>query len=391
MMTFTSQRYSNSSRTAPAKRSQSPKYKARSAAPAPLDWNSIMANEAKATEKRNAKATPRSSGSRPGAAETPSKPRRPSVEKPAADNLKQYYKTKRQSTLPKATSPEGGGVFHKKRPGHADAEAMPPQRLNKLVAQATTLSRRAVDSLIEQGKVTLNGRTVEELGTIVADPKKAIITVSGKPIRLHTRKRTIVINKSRDCLTTRRDPQKRRTVYDILPQEYHDLTPVGRLDRNSTGLLVLTNDGDLVQELTHPKHHLPKAYRVVLDRPVEDEERLANRFLEGIWFEDEKQFARAVEVIRVSPIEWGVVLESGMNRQVRRMFAACSYDVKSLKRIAIGGFEASGLMPGKWRELRFAEIQQLRKSVRRQEHHAQRHAVQVALLEKAEAAFPGLV
>lgn len=267
----------------------------------------------------------------------------------------------------------------KKTFARRDEFKMPRQRLNKLIATVTTHSRRKVDELIQQGKVKVNGQVVRELGTVVEEPHKAKVEVAGVAVRLQVRMKTIVMNKPKDCLTTRKDPQGRRTVYDLLPKEYHDLIPVGRLDRNSTGLLIMTNDGDLVQQLTHPKYHLPKVYRVTLDRAVEDEERLANRFIEGIWFEEEAQFAKAVELIMVSPTEWGIVLESGMNRQVRRMFAACSYDVVSLKRIAIGDFQASGLMSGKFKELRYNDVQQLRRMLKRHEQQLKKDATLDAL------------
>jgi|GEM_PF-326998 len=235
-----------------------------------------------------------------------------------------------------------------------------PMRINKLVANFSAHSRREVDALILSGKVSLNGKRVRELGTIVDKPKQARVEVKGKLIKTQQRLRTIVFNKPKDTITTRSDEQGRKTIYDVLPAELRDLKPVGRLDRNSMGLLLLTNDGDLIQTLTHPSHGLDKVYRVELDRAVDDPERLAERFLSGIWLEGEDRPAKAVEVMMVNPRVWGVVLNTGMNRQVRRMFTACSYDVRSLKRLAVGPYELSGLKPGEWRELRFNDIQSLK-------------------------------
>jgi 23S rRNA pseudouridine2605 synthase len=197
-----------------------------------------------------------------------------------------------------------------------------------------------------------------------------------------------VMNKPKDCITTRSDERGRRTIYDVLPEDLKGLKPIGRLDRNSTGLLLLTNDGDMVNLLTHPKYHLTKVYRVELDRAVENPERLAQRFLEGIALEGEKQLAQAVEVFMVKPTIWGVSLNSGMYRQVRRMFDACGYDVVALKRIAIGAFQLSGLKPGEHRELRYNDVQSLKNGAMaafKQSEKDKRDAARIAkLAEKAQ-------
>jgi 23S rRNA pseudouridine2605 synthase len=395
-------RFNASSPSAPSKPSFKPKAKPSKKAELPfVDWDKVI-------PAKKATSTAAASGGKPTASSSSTKAK--ASKKPARHQLETLEPTKRsinskRSAASTARREDGkntlpaSGIDKFKRPtkvalppeekknfARRDEMKMSRQRLNKLIATATTHSRRKVDELILQGRVKLNGQTVRELGTIVEEPHKARVEISGVAVRLQIRMKTIVMNKPKDCLTTRKDPQGRKTVYDLLPKEYHDLIPVGRLDRNSTGLLIMTNDGDLVQQLTHPKYHLPKVYRVILDRPVEDEERLANRFIEGIWFEEEGQFAKAIELIMVSPTEWGVVLESGMNRQIRRMFAACSYDVVGLKRIAIGDFEASGLMVGQFKELRYNDVQQLRRMLKRQIHQQKQDATMNALNDQLLAA-----
>ena len=267
------------------------------------------------------------------------------------------FEEDRTSTSQK-TSPLSKVVKTTKRPDEVVAQE--GTRINKLIANFSTYSRRQADALIEAGKVTLNGKKVTELGLLIGKPQSVRIEVKGELIKTQQRIRTVVMNKPKDCITTRSDERGRRTIYDVLPEDLKGLKPVGRLDRNSTGLLLLTNDGDMVNMLTHPKYHLTKVYRVELDKVVENPERLAQRFLEGIALEGEKQLAQAVEVFMVKPTIWGVSLNSGMYRQVRRMFEACGYDVVTLKRIAIGPYQLSGLTPGEHRELRYNDVQSLK-------------------------------
>ncbi|XVJ50749.1 MAG: rRNA pseudouridine synthase [Vampirovibrio sp.] len=262
----------------------------------------------------------------------------------------------------KSSSQKGSLSKHKARPHAEDVIASEGIRLNKLIANFSTYSRRQADTFIESGKVTLNSQKITELGCIVAKPQNVRIEVNGVLIKTQQRTQSIVMNKPKDCISTRRDEKGRRTIYDVLPEELKGLKPVGRLDRNSTGLLLLTNDGDMVNLLTHPKYHFPKVYRVELDRVVSNPEALAKKLLEGILLDGETQIAQATEVFMVKPTIWGISINAGMYRQVRRMFEACQYDVKSLKRIAMGNFQLSGLKPGEWRELRYNEVQSLKNS-----------------------------
>ena len=327
-----------------------------------LNWDAIIAEHQSSKAKPSA---PVASMKKKESLTKESQSTQQSTLKPAKteSTFTKFMKPAKVKTESASSSPSKTTVKRPKPTMRPDeVVATEGMRLNKLVANFSTYSRRQVDALIEAGQVTLNGKRVSELGLWVEKPKNVRIEVKGQLIKTQQRILTVVMNKPKDCITTRRDEKGRRTIYDVLPEELKGLKPVGRLDRNSTGLLLLTNDGDLVNQLTHPKYHLEKVYRVELDKPVADPERLARRFLEGIHLEGESQVAKAVEVFMASPTVWGVTLNTGMYRQVRRMFQACSYDVVALKRIAIGSFQLSGLKPGEWKELRFNEVQALKKS-----------------------------
>ncbi|MFM7389432.1 MAG: pseudouridine synthase [Vampirovibrionales bacterium] len=261
------------------------------------------------------------------------------------------------------------GSKHKHTTGKHDAANMvlkeDTYRLNKVIAASGLYSRRQADTLISTGKVQVNGKVITELGYKLSNPNQCAITVHGERIRTQHRVRTIAFNKPTDLITTRSDEKNRRTIFDVLPQELHGLDPAGRLDRKTSGLLILTNDGELLHELTHPKYHLPKIYRVRLNKVVDNAEALAEKLLNGIYFEEEKQMAVADEVYQLDYDEFGISIHTGMNRQVRRMFEACGFDVTTLKRIAIGPYVMQGLRPGEFKELRYNEVMMLKKALKK--------------------------
>lgn len=264
------------------------------------------------------------------------------------------------------------------------------QRLQKILSAAGVASRRTAEVLIEQGRVGVNGRTVTELGS-KADPDRDDIRVDGRRIKTGhaVAARYLLLNKPVGVVTTRSDPQRRRTVMDLLRGEGSGLYPVGRLDYDSEGLLLLTNDGDLAARLTHPRHEVAKTYHaVVLGAPdAHDLERL----MRGLRIESRggRRSARPPEPEgrrrvgasdhRTAPTEVRVVkayadprgrdralveitLREGRNRQVRRMFDAIGHPVESLRRVRIGPLKDATLKPGEWRALTVREIAALKRA-----------------------------
>ena len=233
-------------------------------------------------------------------------------------------------------------------------------RLQKILSQAGVASRRASERLMLEGRVTVNGTTVRELGT-KADPVADDIRVDGRRIRLPDRHVYLLLNKPKGYVTTRSDPQKRPTVVDLVgAREY--IYPVGRLDFDSEGLLILTNDGDLAARLTHPRHGVERVYEArVLGVPdAHDLQRLAR----GMVIEGRRTAPAHVELL---PGRRGdehsvlrITLHEGRNRQVRNMCDAIGHPVTHLRRIAIGPIRDDRLKPGHWRELRAEEVDRLR-------------------------------
>jgi 23S rRNA pseudouridine2605 synthase len=234
------------------------------------------------------------------------------------------------------------------------------ERLQKLLSQAGVASRRASEQLILDGRVSVNGTTVRELGT-KAGPEDDI-RVDGRRIKRSTRHRYVLLNKPRGYVTTRSDPQRRPTVIDLLESsglargEY--IYPVGRLDFDSEGLLLLTNDGDLAAKLTHPSHGVPRVYEVrVLGVPDDHD---LQRLTRGITIEGRRTAPAAVLVRHGALV---ITVREGRNRQVRKMCDAIGHPVTHLRRIAIGPIRDAALKPGQWRELSEAEVERLRKAV----------------------------
>lgn len=246
-------------------------------------------------------------------------------------------------------------------PPAAERATEGPVRLNRFIAQAGIASRRKADELIAAGLVTVNGEVVTELGTQVGP--EARVEVEGRLIRPQALE-YVLLNKPRDTITTVEDERDRATVMDLLDEaaRRRGVVPVGRLDRDSTGALLLTNDGDLAHRLMHPRYGVEKLYVVRTARPVSPED-LA-RLAEGVELEDGPARADQAAYAGEDRREVGLALHEGRNRQVRRMMEALGHEVERLERVQFAGLTLEGLRRGRWRRLRPHEINRLRRLVK---------------------------
>ena len=239
------------------------------------------------------------------------------------------------------------------------------ERLQKVLSAAGIASRRASEELIRQGRVSVNGVVVSTLGS-KADPLHDEIRVDGRRIKTSAALHYLLVNKPRGYVTTRRDPQRRRTVMDLLPRQSQHLYPVGRLDYDSEGLLIVTNDGDLAAALTHPRHEVERVYRVeVAGTPAA---RTLERLSRGIVLDGSRTAPAKITLLfgeteRAADAVLLMTLHEGRNRQVRRMCEAVGHPVKRLTRIRIGPLTDKGLRVGQVRELTSGEVRALKKAV----------------------------
>ncbi|MBM3414508.1 MAG: rRNA pseudouridine synthase [Bacteroidetes bacterium] len=234
-------------------------------------------------------------------------------------------------------------------------EKMP---LNKFIAHGGIAARREAAELVKNGLVKVNGAVVNEPGYKVSPAD--IVTVNGKKVQPQRSLVYILMNKPKDYITTTDDPQKRKTVIDLLGKATKErIYPVGRLDRNTTGVLLLTNDGDLAQQLTHPSHQVRKIYQVTLDKPLEK-----NHFAQlakGVVLEDGPVTIDAIAYSDPKDKrQLGVEMHSGRNRIVRRLFEHVGYDVKNLDRVLFAGLTKKNVDRGKWRFLTEKEVRLLK-------------------------------
>jgi pseudouridine synthase len=231
-------------------------------------------------------------------------------------------------------------------------------RLNRFLAMAGVGSRRKNDELIRSGAVSINGKPVAELGVQVRLHRDQV-TVNGKTVSPEERKLYIILNKPKDTITTVKDEKGRTTVMKYV-SIHQRVYPVGRLDRNTTGVLLLTNDGDLANALMHPKGEIDRMYRVTLERAVEDKD--IKRLRQGVKLEDGMAKPKEVDVITGSRrMKVFIAMLEGRNREVRRMFEAVGYDVKQLDRVSFAGLTPLGLTRGEWRFLTRDEVRKLRR------------------------------
>lgn len=232
-------------------------------------------------------------------------------------------------------------------------------RLNKFLANAGICSRREADDLIGSGVVTVNGKVITELGYKIFPSDQ--IMYGGTPVK-QEKLVYVLLNKPKDYITTVDDPQKRKTVLDLVRDAARErIYPVGRLDRNTTGLLLLTNDGDLTKILTHPRYEKQKLYHVELDKPLHRDDLLQIR--KGIHLDDGLIEVDDVQYVEgASKQEVGISLHSGRNRIVRRIFEHLGYFVKKLDRVAYAGLTKKDLPRGRWRHLTPAEVARIKKA-----------------------------
>jgi 23S rRNA pseudouridine2605 synthase len=252
-------------------------------------------------------------------------------------------------------------------------EAAVKQRLQKILSGAGVASRRAAEKLIEEGRVQVDGEVVRELGS-TADPDSQDIRVDGARVRPGRARRTVVLNKPKGYVTTRSDPGRRPTVMELVPQALRSLFPVGRLDMASTGLLVLTDDGELAYKLTHPRFGIEKSYLVtVAGRP---DGKVLDRAKRGIVVDGERLALDEVEIFSSRPeravpdadaknvkTRLRATLRRGKNREIRRIFGVLGHPVIDLHRERVGSLTLRGIPPGGYRPLSRSELELLTRPV----------------------------
>ena len=240
-----------------------------------------------------------------------------------------------------------------------DAGAAQEVRLHKVIAQAGVTSRRKAEALIVQGRVIVNGKKITTLGTTI-DPTTDVVVVDGKPLRLQAPLRYILLHKPRGYVTTCEDEQRRRTVFDLLKRQPVRLFPVGRLDMNSEGVLLLTNDGRLAHRLLHPRYGIPRTYLVRIDGVLSEEN--LKHLRSGVVLDDGKTLPAQIQVARRAEQScWlRMTLREGRPRQIHRMLQRCGgHGVKRLQRVAMGPLTLTGLPPGASRTLEAFEVTRL--------------------------------
>jgi 23S rRNA pseudouridine2605 synthase len=239
---------------------------------------------------------------------------------------------------------------------HDSPHGSGPVRLNKYLSMAGITSRRKADEMIQNGEVSVNGETVIDLGVKI-DPAIDKVFVNGRQVAIVRDSVTILLNKPKDAITTVKDEKGRTTVMDYVRLNVR-VYPVGRLDRNTTGVLLLTNDGELANALMHPRKMIKKIYKATLDQPLTHEH--AQKLADGIRLADGKTSPAEVLIYPAGKRRVvGLVIHEGKNRQVHRMFEALGYGVEKLDRLAYADLTYDGVPRGRWRFLTVAEVRRL--------------------------------
>lgn len=234
-------------------------------------------------------------------------------------------------------------------------------RINKYIASCGVASRRKAEELIISGRVTINGELITELSTTV-DETKDIVEVDGLPINQEEKKVYILLNKPEGYITTVKDQFDRPSVLDILKDVEERVYPVGRLDYETSGLLILTNDGDLTYKLTHPKHEVEKTYLAMVNGIISPEEK--RRFENGLQIEDYTTAKAKLKIVKADEEKnysvCKITIHEGRNRQVRKMCKAIGHPVRNLRRIQMGRINIRGLEVGEYRNLTEDEVKYLK-------------------------------
>ncbi len=229
-------------------------------------------------------------------------------------------------------------------------------RLNKFMANSGVGSRREADEYIKMGLVTVNGETITEMGHKVKPTDD--IRYEGRKLKAEPMV-YILLNKPKGFITTTDDPEERKTVMDLVANACKErIYPVGRLDRNTTGLLLLTNDGDLADKLTHPSYNAKKIYKVELDRPLTKND--FQKILDGVYFEEGRAQVDDLAMVSDDGKEIGIEIHIGWNRIVRRIFEALGYQIERLDRVMYAGLDKKDLGRGQWRFLKPEEVVRLK-------------------------------
>lgn len=237
------------------------------------------------------------------------------------------------------------------------SKANEPVRINKFLADAGVASRRKIDELLLQGLIKVNGKVVNEPGMKVTNSD--FITVNGDPVRVIKHNIYILLNKPKNVITTTSDDRDRKTVLDIVRKEDR-IFPVGRLDRNTTGVLLLTNDGELAYRLTHPKFEIERTYKVKLDKPLLS--GYAKSISEGVVLDNGDETGTCELTINPEdPTKVIISIHEGKNREIRRIFEKFGYEVKQLDRKIFAGLTTKGLTLGNYRHLTRTEVTELKK------------------------------
>lgn len=234
---------------------------------------------------------------------------------------------------------------------------MPGIRLNKYIASSGLCSRRKADEFIERGVVNVNGKIVKELGYIVHPKDKVFVEQKLiRPVKYEYYR----FYKPAGYITTSDDEKGRKTIYDLLPEKLYGLKPVGRLDKDSTGLLILTNDGELINSLTHPSIKVPKIYLVSIDARIDRAE--LEQMAQGIEIKPGKIAYADIQVLEIDNkyTSMQITLYQGMNRQIRKMFEHFGYEVKTLKRIRHATISLDGLKRGEFKPIKPLQIKELK-------------------------------
>lgn len=231
-------------------------------------------------------------------------------------------------------------------------------RLNKFLSMAGVSSRRRADEVIQEGRVSINGKVVTTLGTKI-DLYRDHVAVDGKRVVVQNRKVYVLLNKPKDTITTASDERGRKHIFDVVRIGVRVFS-IGRLDRNTTGVLLLTNDGELANRLMHPRFQVPKVYKATLDKPVQDRDIM--RFRKGVKMDGALVVPDDIYVLPGSDgLEVGISVHEGKHHLIRRFFESFGYHVVQLDRYSYGGITHRGLSRGEWRYLTLKEVIRLKK------------------------------